>query len=132
MKTLKKIVLEIPEYYLLALVLISTFSTGADFILIALGLVIILLQLIFKNRVSGIIIASAFILVNLFMLAAVKSEFSEFRIINEEAQQLRAIGFLLFVLNCTIAGIMLFKYIQKDEKRKNCLNPFKDRESFSV
>lgn len=133
MKTLKKITLEIPEYYLLSLVFIFAFSAGANSVFIALGLTaVILLQLIFKSRISGIIIASVFILINLFMLAAVTSEFNEFANINAEAQQLRAVGFLLFVLNCSIAGIMLFKYIGNDKQRTSCLNPFKDRKSFSV
>lgn|SRR5690606_23342373 len=133
MKTLKKVALEIPEYYLLSLVLIFAFSGGANSVFIALGLAaVILLQLIFKSRVSGIIIASVFILINLYMLAAVTSEFKEFAVINPEAQQLRAVGFLLFVFNSSIAGMMLFKYIQKKGRRKTLLNPLENRESFSV
>lgn len=133
MKTLKKVALEIPEYYLLSLVLIFAFSGGVNSVFIALGLAaVILLQLIFKSRVSGIIIAIVFILVNLYMLAAVTSEFKEFAVINPEAQQLRAVGFFLFVFNSSIAGMMLFKYIQKKVRKKTLLNPLENRESFSV
>lgn len=49
------------------------------------------------------------------MLAAVTSEFKEFSVINAEAQQLRAVGLLLFVVNSIMAGVMMFKYIRKEE-----------------
>lgn len=116
MKNFKSILLKTPELYLIFLVIFSSSSDKLQLNPIAIGLVVILfLQIVFKNKVSGLVIASLFIILNLYMLAAVSSEFNEFTIINAEAQQLRAVGLLLFILNSTMAGCMMYKYLRKEE-----------------
>lgn len=122
MKTLKQILIKMPELYLIVLILLSSFSDKLHLNPIAIGLIVILiLQIVFKNKASGIVIASLFIIMNLYMLAAVTSEFNEFPVINAEAQKLRAVGFLLFVFNSTMAGMMLYKYIIKKKGAQELL-----------
>src|SRR5690606_1407147 len=129
MKTLKKVALEISEYYLLSLVRIFAFSGGANSVFIALGLAaVILLQLIFKSRVSGIIIACVFILINLYMQPTVTSQFRHFEVINPEEQDLMAVGFLQLVFKSSVAGMILFKYRQKKSRRKTPQTPLENRE----
>lgn len=114
MKTFKQLLVKMPEYYLIALVFLCTFPKMIG--LMGLGIIAILvLQIVYKNKISGIIIASLFILLNLFFLGAVGSEFNEFTVVNADAQILRAVGFSIFLFNSLMAGIMLFKYIRNDE-----------------
>lgn len=113
MKTFKQLLVKMPEYYLIALALLFSFPETIGSV--GLGVVaILILQIVYKNKISGIVIASLFILVNLFMLAAVVSEFREFTVVNAEAQLLRAVGFSIFVFNSLMAGIMLLKYISHE------------------
>ena len=79
MKKLKKFLLELPEYLLIAAVIFYWGSAGMVINPIAIGLIILLiLQIIFKNRIVGILIPSLLIMTSIYMLMALMSEFNEF------------------------------------------------------
>ena len=110
MSKLKQIALQIPEYLLLAAVIFYWGSAGwgVNYIAIVL-LVVLILQIIFKNRIVGIIIPSILIFTCLYMLLALFSEFREFPSFNAEAQQLLFVGLSYFIGTILVSGIMIYK-----------------------
>lgn len=114
MRTFKQLLVKMPEYYLIALVLLTSFPEMIGFM--GLGMVtILILQIVYKNNISGTVIASLFMLLNLFMLVALLSEFREFTVFNAEAQQLLFVGLAIFLFNFLMAGVMLLKYMKSEE-----------------
>ena len=115
MKKLKQILLTLPEYYLIVVVLFSWIGPTLNVNPIAIALIIMLtLQIIFKNKITGMIIASLFLLINIYMFFALVSEFREFPTFNADAKQLLFVGLLLFILNLLMAGLMIVKYAPKE------------------
>ncbi|WP_262732708.1 hypothetical protein [Gaetbulibacter sp. NE] len=111
MNNFKKIILEIPEYFLIASVIFYWFSTGLTLNYIAITLIAgLILQIIFKNKVVGISIPSLLIVISLYMILAVLSEVSEFPSFNTEAQTLLLVGLLYFIATIVISIIMIYKY----------------------
>jgi hypothetical protein len=110
MKTLKQILLESPEY-LLVLAVIFYWSSSAILNPIAITLLIVLVcQIIYKNKVVGIIIPTLLILSSLYMLLALLSEFREFPTFNYEAKKLLFVGLTFFISTIIVSGIMIYKY----------------------
>ncbi len=108
----KAILATFPEYYLIVLALLSGFTPPLSLNPFAIGLALLLiLQIIFKNKITGIIIANLFILISLFMLGALLSEFKEFQSFNRGAKQLIFVGIPLIILNFFVAGLMIHKYL---------------------
>ena len=111
MKKHKNIIAQIPEYYLIILSLIACYTLPYTIKIIAIVIAVILtLQIIFKNKTIGHIIASLFLIGNLAMLFALTSDLNEFPRFNANANELLLGGFLLFGFNLYISGLMLFKY----------------------
>lgn len=111
MKIFKQILLKLPEYLLIAAVIFYWGSAGIVINLIAIALIIILiLQIIFKNRIIGLIIPSLLIMTCLYMLMALISEFNEFPTFNAEAKKLLLVGLSYFISTMIVAGIMIYKY----------------------
>ena len=107
----KQILIQIPEYYLIALALLAAYTLPFPIKLVALVLAVILvLQIIFKNKTTGHIIASFFLIGNLFMLIALTSGLNEFPKFMDNAKELFFGGLLLFGFNLLISGLMLLKY----------------------
>lgn len=108
-----------PEYYIIVLILLAGYSPPFTFnpLLILLA-GILLLQIIFKNRISGLIIAGIFILINLFMLGAFFSEFGEFQELNNDAKQLLLGGLSLWGINMMLSAMMIYKYTKTDSINK--------------
>lgn len=107
----RRIVDVLPEYYLIILVLLAGYTPPLTLHPINAGLIVILLlQARYKYDVTGIILGSLFVLVNIYMLAAVISEFSEFPAFHAEAMKLLFIGLLIFIINLLASAIMIFKY----------------------
>src|SRR3712207_3444283 len=99
MKTVKLYITKFPEYYLLLVLLIAGYTPPLTFNPIIMALIaIIILQLITKNNSTGLIIASVFLLLNVYMLFALASEFTEFQVINANAVQLLLVGIFLLGL----------------------------------
>lgn len=120
MKKFKQLLIQFPEYYLIVLVILATYKPPF-FInpIVIVFVAILVLQIVYKNKISGLIIAGLFIAVNLFMLLALISEFSEFPIVNVEALQLLFVGLSLIILNLGSSAIMIFKYLLKEETVSN-------------
>lgn len=115
MKSLKSTLPDVPEYYLIVLVLLSGYTPPAyihpPFIVIAL---LLLAQIVFRNRYTGIAIAVLFSLANLFMLLALLSEFREFPTFDDGAKQLLFVGLPLLGLNFLMGGLMIHKYLKAE------------------
>lgn len=119
MEKIKLLLLKLPEFYLLVLAILSCYTPPFSFNPIIMGLVaVMILQLVFENKIAGRIIAGMLLLINMYMLAALLSEFREFTTINSDAIQLLLGGLLLFGLNFCMAGIMLYKYAVKKDLKK--------------
>ena len=96
---------------LLAAVFFYWYSAGIIVNPIAIGLIIVLvLQIIFKNRIVGIIIPSFLILFSCYMIVALMSEFYEFPTFNADAKVLLFIGLSYFLTTIIVSGIMFYKY----------------------
>ncbi len=108
---MKKILLILPEYLLIASVLFYWISTANALNPIAIGLLLVLiLQIFFKNQVVGIIIPVVLILVCMYMLLALFSELNEFPTFNSDAQTLLFVGLSFFLLTIGVSGLMIYKY----------------------
>ena len=108
MKRVKTFILQLPEYLLIAAVLFYWFSAGLAVNYIAIGLIIVLiLQIIFKNRIVGIIIPSILVMICLYMLLALMSEFKEFLTFSSDAKELLFVDFLQ---NFLVFEILLIYY----------------------
>src|SRR5690606_21719905 len=104
----------IPEYLLLLAVLYYWFLTSNLFNWIAITLVAILVfQIIYKNKILGIIIPSILILGCGFMFLALFSELREFPTFNADAKELLFVGLLYFTTTLVVAGFMFFKYMKQ-------------------
>ena len=111
MNNIKIFILQLPEYLLIAVVFFYWFSTALPVNYIAIGLIIILIfQIILKNRILGIIIPSVLILASLYMLLALTSEFNEFLTFNSDAKELLFVGLSYFISSIIVSGIMIYKY----------------------
>ncbi|MCT4590368.1 MAG: hypothetical protein N4A71_21245 [Carboxylicivirga sp.] len=111
MQNLKRISLLLPEYLLIVAVVFYWLSASVVLnpVAIALGIILIL-QIIFKNRIVGTIIPVVLIMACLYMLLALASEVSEFPSFNYEAARLLFVGLAFFLSTMLVSGIMLYKY----------------------
>lgn len=111
MKNLKNFSLLIPEFLLVLAVLFYWISTANLLNPFAIVLLMTLVgQIIFKNRVVGLIIPSLLILSSLYMLLALMSEFNEFPTFNYEAKRLLFVGLTFFISTIVVSASMIFKY----------------------
>ena len=107
----KKVLLRFPEYYLVILVLVAAYKQPAIITVVLLALTgTLVLQIIYQNRILGWILATSLILINLYFLGALLSEFREFAVINERAVNLLLVGIPVVVLNFLAGGVMIYKY----------------------
>ncbi|WP_417592112.1 hypothetical protein [Owenweeksia hongkongensis] len=117
MNKLKQIALQIPEYLLIASVIFYWGSAGWGLNPIAISLLLILvLQIIFKNRIVGLLIPGILILTCLYMLLALMSEFREFPSFNQEAQVFLFVGLSYFISTMLVSGLMIYKYLLREGK----------------
>jgi len=102
---------KLPEYYLAVIILPAAYTPPFSFHPIFLGLAfLVILQIIFNKRVSGIMIGLLFVLVNLIFLGALISEFLEFTEFDLYAMQLILVGVPLWILNSLASAVMIYKY----------------------
>jgi hypothetical protein len=114
MTYLKKLMKFIPELYLIIASIIYWELAGHEINYIAITLIFILIvQLIVKNRFSGLFIGTVMILINLYMFLALISELREFPTFNENAYKLLIYGFLYIGTNLFMAALMIIKYRKK-------------------
>ncbi|PTM04188.1 MAG: hypothetical protein DA407_13245 [Bacteroidetes bacterium] len=116
MKKTTQILLKLPEYVLVLAVLFYWASAGILINPIAIGLMALLVfQIIYKNQILGLIIPSLLIIICLYMLLALISEFNEFPTFNADAKKLLFVGLLFFISTMTVSVIMVYNY-SKTEK----------------
>ena len=102
-----------PEIYLVLATLYYWFLTSNFLNPFAIALLCTLTyQLIVKNAISGVIIASIFIVLNLYMVLALISELSEFPAPNNEWLQMLVVGSVFLGLNITAGSVMFWKYLK--------------------
>ena len=112
MRTIKKTILQLPEYLLILAVLFYWVSASKVINPIAIGLLAILvIQIYTKNKVIGLIIPTVLILICCYMLLALFSEFNEFPTFNSEAKTLLFIGLSFFLSTILTCLIMIYKYL---------------------
>lgn len=117
MKIPSKFLVVIPECYIIFVVLFTGYTP--PFSLHPLAFIIaamITLQLYFKNAITGIMLANLFAFINLYMILALLSEFSEFPTFNFAAAKLLFVGSLIILTNLVVVGLMYFNYLKRDKK----------------
>ena len=115
---MKKIIIRFPEYYLALLIILSGFTPPFSFHPLIVAMVCIpILQIVFKNKVSGLIIAALFLFVNLFMLGALISETSEFVKFTSDTRKLLLGGLSIWSFNMFAVGVMFYKYMKADQEK---------------
>jgi len=103
-----------PEYYLIASVIFYWYSTSLIFNPVAIVLMsTLIIQIIFRNKISGILIASAFILASTYMLFAMASELNELSIASSAWENMFFVGLSFLGLNIIMSGLMIFSYAKE-------------------
>ena len=106
----------IPELYLILAVLYYWSLTASLLNPIAISLLLVLVyQIITRNRILGIVIATVLVLASGYLILALLSELSEFIEFNDDAKELAIFGFLYLGLNITFGVIMLYRYAIKNK-----------------
>lgn len=105
------------EYLLIIAVLVYWHGTSNLLNPIAIGLLIVLIfQIIFRNKVIGILIPCVLMLLSMYMILALFSEVNEFESFNSDAQRLLFIGLSYFLGTILISFLMIWKYLIKSER----------------
>jgi len=111
MNKVKRTLLKCPEYYLVLLALVTGYSYPFSFHPFFIGLATIpILQIVFKNRITGLLLGIVFSALNLYMLGALISEFSEFTEFSNRAKKLLFVGLSIWSLNMLVAATLIYKY----------------------
>ncbi|WP_157514543.1 hypothetical protein [Mangrovimonas sp. TPBH4] len=111
MNQLKFLLQEFPEYYLTILVLLAGFTPPISIHpFSSLLAILLILQIVFKNKLSGLLITTVFVIMSMFMFLSLLSELSEFTIPSTNAAKLLLVGLPLSVLNILAVVIMVKKY----------------------
>lgn len=112
---MKSTLLKIPEYYLMILAIMAGYSPPFHINPIFVGMgVILVLQIIFQNRIFGLILGILFFVVNLLFLGALLSELSEFTAFTKEAASLLFVGLMIWTANIVAATAMIYKNSKTD------------------
>lgn len=102
------------EYLLIIAVLFYWHGTSNLLNPIAIGLLAVLIfQIIFKNKVVGVLIPCVLMLLSMYMILALVSEVNEFESFNRDAQSLLFIGLAYFLGTIIISFLMIWKYLVK-------------------
>ena len=106
------------EYLLIIAVLFYWHGTSNLLNPFAIGLLAVLIfQIIFRNKVIGILIPCMLILLSMYMLLALFSEVNEFESFNSDAQRLLFIGLAYFLGTITVSFLMIWKYLIKSTNK---------------
>lgn len=112
---MKLILFKLPEYYLIILAILSGYSPPFYIHPIMIGIVMLLiLQIILKNRIAGLLIGVLFFLLNLYFLGALLSEFNEFSAYHVSSKQLLFTGLFLWTANLLASSTIIYKYSTMD------------------
>ncbi len=115
---MKKVFFKLPEYYLIILAILAGYSPPFYINPIFIAIVaILILQIIFKNRMFGMILGIFFFLVNLYFIGALLSEVSEFPAFNRGAMELLFVGLIIWIVNMVFSLTMIYKYYGSCQKQ---------------
>ena len=119
---MKPLIYKFPEYYLIMLVVLAGYSPPFNIHPICIGIMLLLiLQIVLKNKTSGLILGALFFLINLFFLGALIAEFNEFTELTASAIQLIGVGLIIWIVNLTISLLMISKYSMGGFKARTAL-----------
>lgn len=105
------------EYLLIAAVLYYWFLTSSFWNPIAIGLLLLLIfQIIFRNKIIGILFPSILMFLSLFMILALISELREFESFNNAAQEMLFFGLTYFLGTIAVSVLMFFNYFKRTSK----------------
>ena len=110
-KRTENIMYQLPEYLLAVLAVFGgyTFPFSFNPFLMVIAFVLIL-QIIFKARLSGILLGCIIFFLNLYMLGALFSEFNEFPFANNASTHMLLVGLSLWTVVFISSGTMIYKY----------------------
>ncbi|MEM9051202.1 MAG: hypothetical protein AAGC47_04030 [Bacteroidota bacterium] len=108
---IRNVILKSPEYILLILLFLAAYTPPFYFNpVFGVFMLLVLVQIIFRNKLFGIILSSIYFLGNLYFLAALISEFNEFEEFTSGAQNLLFWGLSIWFLNLFCSSIMIYNY----------------------
>ena len=112
LKYIKPLLYWLPEMYLLLATAFYWVLTGIWFNPFALFLIGLLgIQMLYNSRSLGLIIASVFILLNGYLIAAMVSDLMDIAVFGYSAQQLLVFGLAFMGINLFMAFRLLLKHL---------------------
>lgn len=113
---MKAIFKNFPEYYLIVLVLLAGYTPPITIHPLSLVLAgVLIFQIVYKNRLSGLLLTGLAGIINIVMFFALLSEFNEFTTFTTEARNLLVVGIPLFILNTLAIVFMFQKYFHTEQ-----------------
>ncbi len=110
---LKKFILQLPEYYFIIMIFFAGYTPPFSISWIYILLIAILVaQLIFKNKTSGLLLGGVAFFINLLFIAALFSELKEFKEFNVQAQKLLFVGLGIWIFNMIASITMIYRYVK--------------------
>lgn len=107
----------LPEYYLIILVTLAGYTPPVYIHPVCIGIIALLvLQIMIKNRISGLLLGVLFFAGNLYFLGALLSEFSGFPEFHADARALILAGLAIWIVNLGFSTGMIYKYATRGRK----------------
>lgn len=114
-KKLKSTFFKLPEYYFIIMAIFAGYTPPFEFNPIFMGIaLVILVQIIFRNRIAGLALGGIFFLVNLLFLGALLSEYREFAQFTDDAQALIFVGMSIWIANLIFSLVMILRYTKQE------------------
>ncbi|MCL3781992.1 hypothetical protein EMN47_16520 [Prolixibacteraceae bacterium JC049] len=108
--------LYLPEIYLIVGAILAGFTPPFSFNPIMLFVALILgAQLMFRNKVTGILLGSIVALISFYFTLAFMSELLKFPAFNKQALQMLLGGGAILIANFVAAGTIIYKYTKDEE-----------------
>ena len=120
---MKKLLLQSPEFYFILMIFLAgytpPFSIGILHIVL---LIILILQIIFKNKITGLLLGGLIFFFNLFFLVALLSEFNDFTEFDADAQKLLFVGLFIWIMNIIASVAMMYRYGKMKTRSSQMIN----------
>ena len=102
---------QLPEIYFIILAILAGYSPPLHFNPVFIAVAgILVAQVIYRSRISGLVLGIVFFAVNLYFLGALFSEFREFNEMTPAAKQLIYGGMGIWILNLAASSLMIYRY----------------------
>jgi hypothetical protein len=110
---LSRLMIKGPEWYFLMLLVMAGYTPPLGFNpLLVIPMLILIAQIIYRNRVSGMVLTTVIFFCNFLFLGAILSEFQEFIFFSEAAKQLVVVGLGIWIFNLLMVSRMFYNYFQ--------------------